>query len=70
MVDKSQAMAAMLGTRDRRKKGAPTPKYILKTIEKNQMSAYTTVYFCKNQLISDVMEQVGNCDMIIQQYVI
>lgn len=45
------------------------PKYILKFINKSG-SSDTSVYYCKNQLITDMVESWGAVDLILQQFVI
>ena len=46
------------------------PKYVLKSIERLSTASFTRIYFDKNQLISDVIENWGKADLIVQQYVI
>jgi len=49
--------------------GVIPPKYILKFIYKSG-EADTRVYYCQRQLISDMLEQWGSVDIILQQYII
>ena len=49
--------------------GIIPPKYILKAVDKSGQ-AETWVYFCKAQLISDMIEHWGSCDLILQQFII
>ena len=49
--------------------GVIAPKYVLKTISKNGESD-TRVYYCKNLLISEMIENWGTVDLILQQFVI
>ena len=50
--------------------GVIPPKYTVKIIEKNMRSASIRVYFGKNELITDLLEQWGKCDLIVQEFVI
>ena len=50
--------------------GVIPPKYTLKIIEKNCQNATVRLYFGKNELITDLLEQWGKCDLIVQEFVI
>ena len=45
--------------------GIVPPKYILKIIEKTGRDATARVYFCRNQLLGDLSEYWGRCDLIV-----
>lgn len=44
------------------------PKYILKIVDKSGASD-TRVFYCKNQLVSCMMEAWGSMDLILQPYI-
>ena len=60
---------AAYGRQKTKPEGVTPPKYVLKTVSKNGGSD-TRVYFCKNLLISDMIEYWGSLDLILQQFVI
>ena len=70
MSDKSQVPTVQASKRRDKGEGIVPPKFILKIIEKTNRSAVTNVYFCKNALITDLIENWGKSDLIVQQYVI
>ena len=61
-----------MGGRVRKPKevGHLPPKYVLKTMERGQRSAFTRIYFDKNSLLTDCVEYWGKSDMVVQQYVV
>ena len=50
--------------------GVFPPKYIFKYMEKRKNDATIRVYYCKNQLIADLIEFWGQFDIIVQRFVI
>lgn len=50
--------------------GIIPPKYVLKILPKGYRSAETRVYFCKNSLMTDMIEQWGKEDLIVQQFIV
>ena len=55
--------------RNPRPDGVKAPKYVLKIIWKGMKSAVTRVYFCKHELITDVLENWGKADLMVQQFI-
>ena len=45
--------------------GICAPKFILKIIEKHGRDATARTYFCRNQLLADLGEYWGKCDLIV-----
>lgn len=48
-----------------KEKGIIPPKYVLKYMGKHVNDAETLVYYCKNQLIADMIELWGTVDMMV-----
>ena len=53
-----------------REKGLIPPKYIMKSMRKHDQGATIRVYYCKNQLITDMIEYWGKYDILVQRFVI
>ena len=70
-MNSKDATAALFDIKRRKPKdeGLMAPKYILKILEKHCKGASTRVFFDQNQLIADIIENWGKCDLIVQQFV-
>lgn len=70
-----EAASALLSSKASKSKrgklddGIITPKFILKFVAKNG-SAETKVYYDKNLMLADMIEKWGNCEILMQEFII
>ena len=72
MIDTSHATSLLMGVRVRLQKddGIIAPKYVMKMMGRFEKDAVTRIYFTKENLMSDVIENWGKSDIVIQQFVV
>ena len=72
MIDTSHATSLLMGVRVRLQKddGIIAPKYVMKMMGRFEKDAITRIYFTKENLMSDVIENWGKSDIVIQQFVV